>query len=166
MSKGPGRVERAIEQAFNETKGDYFTTEELFEVVYPDAFSMERKHRVAIMRAVKTVCERTGWEIMRAEIRGNAAVFIKPTDLISYATGRKKAGMEWEWSLSRQEIRDRFTPSGSDRHLIEEGGAWFRFVQMARAKRDGDEETLSRLEAEYDADIAAMTAKFQARFGG
>lgn len=166
MSKGPGRVERAIEQAFNKTKGDYFTTDELFEVVYPGAFTMERKHRVAIMRAVKNVCNRTGWEIIRADIRGNPAVFIKPTDLMSYATGRKKAGMEWEWSRSRQEIRDRFAPGGPDRYLIEEGGPWLRFVQMARAKRDGDEKTLSRLEAEQEAVATAFKARFKAAFGG
>ena len=74
MSKGPGRVEQAILQAFG-VNGVSYTVEDLFHLVYPEATSIERKHRVAIKRACLNVCERTGWKALRKDSRGGA-IFI------------------------------------------------------------------------------------------
>jgi hypothetical protein len=59
MSKGPGRIERAIEAAFAADPDNAFTTEELCERAYFPAVNLiEKKHRVAVVRAGKRLAER------------------------------------------------------------------------------------------------------------
>ena len=64
--------------------------EDLFYITYPEAFKIERKHRVSINRAASNVCERTGWDKMRRDNRGGGLIYFDPCDLISYASARLK----------------------------------------------------------------------------
>ena len=66
MSRGPGKVQRAIEAAFAATPDAIFVVEELVAVAYPGIDQIERKHRSAVVRAVKCMETRTGWS---ADIR-------------------------------------------------------------------------------------------------
>ena len=61
MSRGPGIVQLRIEQAFAATPDAIFTVAELATKAYPFANGIERKHRVAVVRAIKTMEARTGW---------------------------------------------------------------------------------------------------------
>jgi hypothetical protein len=54
VSTGPGRVMRAIKTAFDRSPSATFTVADLARIVYPDAKRIERKHRVAIIRALNT----------------------------------------------------------------------------------------------------------------
>ena len=56
-SRGLGRVQRQITRAFI-AKPSELTTAQLFEWCYPRCDKIERKHRVAIVRAAKIVAER------------------------------------------------------------------------------------------------------------
>lgn len=60
MSRGPGRIERAIRGLFDAHPDEAFTTDQLCEhcysLDYPD--EVERKHRVAVVRAAYRVVER------------------------------------------------------------------------------------------------------------
>jgi hypothetical protein len=53
MSRGPGRIERAIEALFASQPGRTFSTEELVEAAYRGVNRTEKKHRVAVLRAAK-----------------------------------------------------------------------------------------------------------------
>jgi hypothetical protein len=51
MSKGPGRVSRAIEAALEAEPDNAFTVEDLCDRVYRGINRVEKKHRVAVLRA-------------------------------------------------------------------------------------------------------------------
>ena len=61
MSRGPGKVQRAIEATFAATPDAIFLVEELVAIAYPVVDQIERKHRSAVVRAVKCMETRTGW---------------------------------------------------------------------------------------------------------
>jgi hypothetical protein len=52
MSKGAGRVERAIAGVFEAEPDNAFTVEDLCDRAYPGEL-VEKKHRVAVLRAAK-----------------------------------------------------------------------------------------------------------------
>jgi hypothetical protein len=54
VSKGPGRVQRQIAAAFEAEPSRRFTIEELASAVYPGE-AIERSHKVAVRRALKSV---------------------------------------------------------------------------------------------------------------
>jgi hypothetical protein len=65
VSRGPGRLERAIRALCDANPDAVFTTEELVAHCYPAAPEIERKHLVAVRRAMRHVLhwesEPTGW---------------------------------------------------------------------------------------------------------
>jgi hypothetical protein len=58
MSRGPGCIERAIERTLREQSSRSFTVEELAGAAYPSADLIEKKHRVAVLRALSKVEKR------------------------------------------------------------------------------------------------------------
>jgi hypothetical protein len=61
MSKGPGRIERAIAEAFERRPNDSLDIGELAAICY-HGVTIEKKHRVAVARAVAKVATRMGWK--------------------------------------------------------------------------------------------------------
>lgn len=57
MSRGAGKIERAIGQALYDTDRS-FLVEELVRIAYPEITTVEKKHRVAVLRALDYVQER------------------------------------------------------------------------------------------------------------
>ena len=58
MSRGPGRIERAIAAILDAEPDNAFTTEDLCERVYPGVNRVEKKHRVAVLRAANKLIKR------------------------------------------------------------------------------------------------------------
>lgn len=80
MSRGPGRVERAIKAAFEAEPTRVFTTEYLCAHVYAGATKIEKKHRVSLIRAAKRVLQRElGWRMTRTHKPGAPFLFFKET---------------------------------------------------------------------------------------
>ena len=161
MSRGPGKIERAIEAVFAAEPDDAFTTADLCDRVYPGLNMVEKKHRVAVIRAAKKVFGRTGWDCYRTEALGGTLVFYNPFDVMSNAIGRTKADMLINyrnndkridhWRTTAEGIRGTFEPGGKEHHMIVEGGHWWRHVQINIAARDGDtSERAQALKAEQD----------------
>lgn len=76
MSRGPGRVERAIKAAFDAEPTRIFTTEYLCTHVYTDAARIEKKHRVSLIRAAKRVVQREpSWRMTRTHMPGAPFLF-------------------------------------------------------------------------------------------
>ena len=91
MSRGPGRIERAIEALFRECPKDAFTVEDIADRIYGGINRTEKRHRVSVLRAAKKVCERmTDWTWYLSETRGNTLVFWNRRNVMSYATARLK----------------------------------------------------------------------------
>lgn len=167
MSKGPGRIERAVEAVFAVAPDDAYTTADLIDHAYPGINRVEKKHRVAVIRAAKNICRRTGWRWFMTRALGGTLVFWNPYDVRSYAIGRLKAdfGMGYRsnderivWCLGRtaEKIQAMLAPRGDHHHLVVEGGAWWRHVQINIADRDGDtSDRVQALRAE-EAKVIAM----------
>ena len=76
MSRGPGRVERAIKAAFDAEPTRVFTTEYLCAHVYAGATKIEKKHRVSLIRAAKRVLQRElNWRMTRTHKPGAPFLF-------------------------------------------------------------------------------------------
>ncbi len=80
MSRGPGRVERAIKAAFDAEPTRVFTTEYLCTQVYAGATKIEKKHRVSLIRAAKRVLQREhNWRMTRTHMPGAPFLFFNET---------------------------------------------------------------------------------------
>lgn len=173
MSRGAGRVQRIIEEAFSVPEKSY-TLLDLFRYAYPEAEDLEKKHQVAIKRAAAKVCLKTGWKTWRRDTRGRGYVYYDPCDLISYATARLKADernyQSQDWWIREfnpktdEDILASLAEGGRHHKLIVEGGTWWRFVQIAIAERDGDEDTFRKLKGEADAEFEAWANAFSNAF--
>jgi len=58
MSRGPGRVSRAIEAALKAEADNAFDIEDLCDRVYRGINRVEKKHRVSVLRAAKAIVAR------------------------------------------------------------------------------------------------------------
>jgi hypothetical protein len=95
MSKGPGRIERAISRIFDATPDAALTTEELAERIYgidPFEVEVEKKHRVAVLRARRTLAKtRPEIGLLRTEGLGGTCVFYRRDRVASYALACMKS---------------------------------------------------------------------------
>jgi hypothetical protein len=93
MSKGPGKVERALMDIFWDARLDNaYTTEELCERIYGGEAG--KKERVALLRAAQRLRARKGYEdlhSMRNENLGKTHVWFNHANLMSYAIARLKS---------------------------------------------------------------------------
>src|SRR5262245_43296023 len=109
MSKGPGRIERAIEAAFKADPDNAFPVEDLCDVGFPGVGRAEKKQRVSVIRAAKQVAKRAGnLDHMTGENLGGTLVFYDRFNVLSYAMARLKSD-----GLHRYRSHDDrwFTPS-------------------------------------------------------
>ena len=148
MSRGAGKIERAIAHLFQTDVDDAYTVEDLAERVYTTAETIEKKHRVAIIRAGKKICQRSpDWTWYIGENRGNTLVFFNLYNTLSYATARLKADMfnfyrhkdKRTNGKDARQIKKMLEPGGSYYGHVRHGGAWWRHVQLRIADRDGIE---------------------------
>jgi hypothetical protein len=67
VSRGPGRIEKSLRSLFRDQPDGIFTTAELCRDVYGRR-GIEKKHRVAVLRALKSLARRsmpTLWRTVR-----------------------------------------------------------------------------------------------------
>jgi hypothetical protein len=179
MSKGPGRIERAIRALFDTNPDRAFITDELVEHCYPGAgtrFPIEKKHTVAVLRAAhKVVARDPDWQEWPISLfdpgeghdsRNVGLCFFNMDSVESYALGRliacdvmyksrRPSPMRWRWKeiWDFAELRA-MLDKDEQRELMAPGGAWHRFVEMHRAERDNDAARAALLQADQEADFA------------
>jgi hypothetical protein len=93
-----GKLQRAIREHFAAHADEAFTTDELCAVCYPGAEQIERKHRVAVLRAIdKALAAESDWRGRRATLaRGNVLVFYNAASVPSTAKGDcKRRSLGW-----------------------------------------------------------------------
>jgi hypothetical protein len=177
MSKGPGRIERVVEAAFAGEPDNAFTVEDLCDRAYPSE-SIEKKHRVSVIRAAKQVAKRRGnIDVMETYALGGAMVFFNRYDVMSYGMALLKCGEHPCYSYRNRDERDNdckgaeatframLAPDGDYHDRIAEGGHWWQTVQAHIAERDGDAGAIARLKAEREAWYDQERAKLDASTG-
>jgi hypothetical protein len=160
MSRGPGRVERAIRELFDAHPDEAFVTDELAEHCYPNAGPIERKHRVAVLRAGRNVVKADpDWAALWIEHQGGGWVFANRASLQSYTlacvisvnmNGHVYRSTPQLARIAQAEGDPRNVPLATreewlatlDVHWIREGmigpfGAMYQAVRRHCAKRDG-----------------------------
>lgn len=168
MSRGPGRIERAIEAAFRAEPSRAFTVEALALVVFRGINRIEKKHRVAVLRAAHSVAERSGWRVMRE----GGLSFYNPVELRSYAQAMLRfhargdtargitAGLERNlYALDDPSIKVDW------RQYMEPGSSWWEVVEIERCRRSGDHARADELQAKRDAEIDGFKARLAALAG-
>ena len=169
MSRGPGRIERAIHDLFDKHPEGAWTTEDLCRVIYPTANRVEKKHRVAVIRAMKKIAGKADdqyrdWLSLVASSTGRTWVLHNFTNVMSYGLARLKADNGWN-PKTEEKLLERLQPGGRDHHLVIPGGAWDRHVRKYIAERDGDQETAEKLAAEQDLALQVATAGIRQALG-
>jgi hypothetical protein len=133
--------------------------DELAAVAYPDINQVEKKHRVAVLRAAAAAAQTCGWWYGQAQQPGHSVIYGNPLDLRSYAI----------WNMRRDFLSgSRTTPEQLAKSLddptdwhsqwkyVQPGGAWWYHVEINRADRDGDELRASQMRAELKSMTDAM----------
>ena len=157
MSRGPGRVQSAINELFTRHPDRSYTIEELCELVYGETW-IEKRHRVAVLRAAKSVAKRhPDMVIWRSEQKGGTLIFVNHRNVMSYGTAFLKGMFGETDTKARRTLRE------DDRYakMIEEGGHWWRHVQEWIAEQDCDvalKETLRPLQEAAERESAAAIA--------
>ena len=154
MSKGLGRVGRAIEAAFANEPDAAFDVDELCRLVYGVRWShIEKKHRVAVLRTAKA---RPGLKYLRSERSGGMLIFYTPDNVVSYAMARLKGDRLEDPYQTNTELRERLQRGGDHHRLIVPGGVWHLHTEIFKAERDGDTKKLKELQREQDRALAAI----------
>jgi hypothetical protein len=189
MSRGPGRIERAIEAAFERNPDGYFTVADLARLVYGAEY-WERMHRwapgrkrehaqrVAITRAAAKVAPRMHWLMFRSGRRGGEAIYANGLSLRSYALGRVRAWLggdgqyrgamvdgKWTrgaWMDNAERVADRLETDPETAKKIAPGSDWWNAVERNRARASGDVARAQELTEQIKRGEAAQMARFQA----
>jgi hypothetical protein len=157
MSKGPGRIQRAIKGLFEAEPDNAFTTTELCERVYGTK-NTDKKRRIAVIRAAKKIL---GLDYLVGENLGKQLVFYDPLKVMSYAMARLKADSlenycnadprcPPHWINTEADLRAKLGNDERYRKLISEGGSWWLDTEIARAKERGDQKRAAQLQALAD----------------
>ena len=161
MSRGPGRIERAIRALFDAHPDEAFTTDDICVECYPALreCATERKHRVAVVRAAeKIIATDPDWRSTWSWERGNMLVFRNMASAPSVAMARV---LRFYPSSPRQFVvektRERMTPSETNKHGKEELDKIRREVSEHVALRDADPVERERLKAQQLAEATKRT---------
>lgn len=147
MSRGPGRIERAIEKAFTGNPSCTFTSEELVAAAYPDA-TIAKRHRVAVLRAAAKVAKRTWWRGYRQERLAGQIIYYNHLSLRSYAMARLQTCFLLHNDDTLVEMEAEIAPGGrSYKHVEPETGSWWQHVERYKAEATGDAERMRYFEA-------------------
>ena len=173
MSRGPGRIERAIRGLMDTEPHGAWTVEDLCERVYAGVNRVEKKHRVSVQRALRRIVEGDpDWCLFRSEYVGGTLVLVNRANVRSYALGRLKADFLGHYrnpdprlwrTATEADLLALLEPLGRDHHLVRDGGSWDQHVKIHLAQRDGRTEEAERLEGERIQRIAQGMARIGGR---
>jgi hypothetical protein len=179
MSKGPGRLERAIAAIFTAEPEVALTTEEMCLRVYGEP--VEKKHRVAIVRATRKVMARNP-DICCHEggNLGGQLVFFRGDVVMSRGLARLKADNLSEYRNNdpryaqyrgsgfrppeESELLAQLHEGGRYHHLVTANGAWCRHTEMHIAEQTDDVARLALLQGKQEAALTTSLARLNAAF--
>ena len=139
MSRGPGKIQRAIADAFRQNPSATYAVDDLAVISYPGLNKIEKKHRVAVVRAADAVAKSTSWCGQRAERPGHQLIYYNLLDLRSYATGKMRVDF-LSGSLSDAQITKALSDPKADWSRwdwVQPGGVWWQHVEINKARAEG-----------------------------
>jgi hypothetical protein len=145
MSKGPGRIERAIQAAFTRHPERSFSTDELGPIACPGLDRLEKKHRVAVARAAGNVMNRMPWGAYRAGGTGGRLFYCNFANPRSAGLGLERSRRP---DIPLPDLEQRFDdPADRCWEETQPGGVFDLHCQIDRARRSGDAaDELARLQ--------------------
>jgi hypothetical protein len=184
MSRGPGRIERALRTLFDSAPaGRAFFTDELIEHCFPEIDEIERTHTVSVLRAArKIVAGDPDWRSNR-QAASQQMVFYNHGNLTSCALMWIVSWASHDWTTSQllydpdgdcviwQRPGPGLAPSYGhiwaraeemlalpeyQKNVTPPDGRWWRQWRQHCAERDGDTETATALKAQQEAELAAL----------
>jgi hypothetical protein len=85
MSRGPGRIERAIRELLDAHPNLAFVTDDLVRHCYSGVETIERKHQVSVLRAAQhVIAHDRNWTARRSNGQGGGWVIFNQGNLQSY----------------------------------------------------------------------------------
>jgi hypothetical protein len=164
VSRGPGRIERAIIEAFTANPSMTFTVDDLAAIAYPGLNRIEKKHRVAVLRAADKVAAQLWWGGRRMERPGHPVVYFNLLDHRSYVIGQIRATDDW-WGMGHCEITAAIDDPASDfvavsrwRKDLQPGSPYWQHVEINRAEHQRDHEKAEALRAELKTSLGGLAA--------
>jgi hypothetical protein len=176
MSKGPGKVERAIEKLLDKRPNDAFTIEQVCSYVYPGQ-QIERRHRGAVLRAAANVTKRRpSLQIWKSNSRGEKRVFVTADNLQSFGMGRLKT-IGWPYNVDYPDekqrermIRASMKKGGKHYEHVQSSGTWYQDVKSnqaeVKARLAGDKKALRRILAERERKEELISEEIRKAFAG
>jgi hypothetical protein len=159
VSRGPGRIQRAIESTFRQNPSSTYSVDELAAVAYPGINQVEKKHRVAVLRAAAAAAETCGWWYGQAQRPGHSMIYGNPLDLRSYAIWRMRRDFS-SGSMTPEKLAKALDDPEDwrcerEREMVQPGGAWWYHIEINRADREGDEPRATQMRAELSSIVQA-----------
>jgi hypothetical protein len=167
MSRGFGRIQRALQEIFEAIGGKTYSISELCALVYDEA--SEKKHRVAVLRAVDSVAKRYP---SIGKFRGGERwtyYFCDCSNLWAYAITQERLRYGYSHEQAQERLRCDLEHDDNihevKKYMEPETGMWWLYSAAMKAERDGDKaraETLwTKYEKVYQKYIAGINAMFQ-----
>ena len=158
MSQGSGRIEVAVAAVFEKSPERSFTTNELAALVYRTK-RVEKKHRVAMLRATQHVCPRLGWDAYHIAAPGHMLLFVNHLGEQSYLRGRTRAHRP-HWSA--EEIAENI--SNPNAHWAERYREWrrdYEIVVLEKVRHPLARELRRKLEQERRQKLAELLGRLR-----
>lgn len=147
-----------------------FSVAELGPIVYPGLTRVERRHRVAILRAADKIAAQLWWARLTSARTGGQIVYCNTLNVRSYAIGRLRAdplintmSIAQIEALIEEPAPDDPWRGRSKWDLVRPGGAWWRHVEIAKARKAGDVAEAERLQAVLLAETARRSAALRGK---
>lgn len=152
MSRGPGRIEQVVDAAFTSAPDSTFTIEQLAALAYPGLNRIDKRHRVAILRASRSVCRRCHWDYGRSEAAAHPMVYFNRHSVRSFGLWHVQVhgGVDAEEAAHRL---DDPNAHGSRYAYMQPGGTFVRWVEIHKARDAGDDELAETLYADLAAAV-------------
>ncbi|TCQ28243.1 hypothetical protein [Rhizobium sp. PP-CC-3G-465] len=107
MSRGAGKIQATILSLIENDEDGAWTTTDICEAVYRGANRVEKKHRVAVSRAIRTMKLPETWAIARLERAGSAYMIFNRLSLES--TAKKRWQSLFQWCPSLDYFKERYS---------------------------------------------------------
>lgn len=148
MNKGSCKLQTAVLSALRGGPNRSFSLDDLVASVYSDLPPIEKKYRVAVMRAAKRVVAEAEWSWLRAASRGAAILFFNPYDVRSYCHAQLRSRWWKQHFYKLPERLDRLMDSNDPCHDKDAipNGLWHQDVARWIAVREENPELSTRLQ--------------------
>lgn len=134
MSRGPGRIERAIGHALRGADRS-FTVEELATLVYTGVNRVEKKHRVAVLRALFSVNENSPMWFFRTHT-APWRIIVAENNVRSYVHGLLRRSW-WNSERSLEQI-EQILSDPEIQSVMEPGGYWWAVVEENKCEVESE----------------------------